>query len=185
MIRSTPRITSTMAVLTILTLGLLLLARRPQAPAPDIRPTFAASAPAATLRAVEPPASATTTFAGLPDGARIGIVSAMRAAQPISSPAPESTPVAVGTFTTSPRFGDGHQALAVFNGGSVDQLEAAVSNAGASGAWVQDESGAYHLLLANGPEALRADFKHTFPKGFATATAVTVVIFIEFMSTSA
>ncbi|MDA1185090.1 MAG: FG-GAP repeat protein, partial [Acidobacteria bacterium] len=63
---------------------MLVIAGRQQAPAPDTRPTFAAAAPAAILGAAEAPAAAPTTFADLPADTRTGIVSAMRAAQPIS-----------------------------------------------------------------------------------------------------
>ena len=59
MIRVTDRITRILGVLAALTLGVLLIAGRP--PAPDTRATFAASAPAAMLGAVEAPASAPTT----------------------------------------------------------------------------------------------------------------------------
>ncbi len=54
MIRVTARITGTLAVLAALTLAVLLIAGRPQAPEPDTHPTFAASAPTTTTTVVTP-----------------------------------------------------------------------------------------------------------------------------------
>lgn len=74
----------------------------------------------------------------------------------------------------APTFGSLGLALAVFHGGSVDALETAARNAGASGIWVQDASGAYRLLVVGGPTFLRVDFEAGFPAGIGSAVAVTL-----------
>ncbi|MSQ29915.1 MAG: hypothetical protein EXR68_05450 [Dehalococcoidia bacterium] len=66
-------------------------------------------------------------------------------------------------------------ALAGYNGGSVAQLEATARAAGASGAWVQDASGIYQLLILNGPTFVNDGFGTRFPNGFSTAVALTLV----------
>ena len=93
---------------------------------------------------------------------------------PIATPLPTPTPVPTpsGTFAAPPRFGAAGQSLVVFVGGTVDQLEAATSAAGASGAWIQESSGAYHLLIPGGPAFLKVPIVARFPSGFAAATAV-------------
>ncbi len=45
---------------------------------------------------------------------------------------------------------------------------------GADGVWAQDASGAYHLLVVNGPAFLRTTFASFFPNGFTSSTAVTL-----------
>ncbi len=90
--------------------------------------------------------------------------------QPTPTPTPIPTPS--GTFAAPPRFGPSGQSLVVFIGGTVDQLEAATSAVGASGAWIQESSGAYHLLIPGGPAFLKAPIVVRFPSGFGSATAV-------------
>ncbi len=79
-----------------------------------------------------------------------------------------------GSFSSTPNFGTGNAAQVVFTGGSVDQLESATSAGGGAGAWVQDASGVFHLLIVGGPSFLKEAFSATFPGGFATMTAVTI-----------
>ncbi len=112
-------------------------------------------------------------------------LSAVAAASP-SAPAPAPTPAPApkpaeprapaatgsGTFGAPPRFDATGRALAVFAGGSVDQLMAVATTAGASGAWVQDGTGAFQLLVTNGPSFLADTFRAAFPGGLAPATAV-------------
>lgn len=80
-----------------------------------------------------------------------------------------------GTFATAPIFGTGTQALVVFNGGSVDQLESAALAVGATGVWVQDATGAYELLIVDGPAFLKNVLKTRFPSGFVGVTATTLI----------
>jgi hypothetical protein len=80
-----------------------------------------------------------------------------------------------GTFASEPTFGVGTSAAVVFAGGTVDQLEAATIAAGAAGVWVQDSTGAYQLLIANGPSFLNDAFRARFVGGFATTVGVTLV----------
>ncbi len=95
-------------------------------------------------------------------------------ATPTATPTPVPTPVPTpsGTFAAPPRFGASGQSLVVFVGGTVDQLEAATSASGANGAWIQESSGGYHLLIPGGPAFLKAPIVARFPSGFAGATAV-------------
>ncbi|MEI7925338.1 MAG: hypothetical protein WCI61_03975, partial [Chloroflexota bacterium] len=64
--------------------------------------------------------------------------------------------------------------LVIFSGGTADQLEAAASGAKATGAWVQDSSGAYRLLVVGGPSFLKDQFKAQFPAGLGVNTAATL-----------
>lgn len=91
----------------------------------------------------------------------------------LSAPAPPA-PGATGAFVATPVFGAQRVAVVVYAGGSVDQLEAAARAASASGAWVQDASGAYQLLVVDGPAFLNATFRARFASGFATAIALTL-----------
>ena len=79
-----------------------------------------------------------------------------------------------GTFSSPPNFGTGKMAQVVFTGGTVAQLDAATSAAGGTGAWVQDSTGAFRLLIVGAPAFLRSAFEAAFPVGFTTVTGVTV-----------
>lgn len=83
-------------------------------------------------------------------------------------------PGAGGSFAATPVFGASRYALAVYLGGSVDQLEAAARAASASGAWVQDGDGTHQLLVVGGPAFLNATFRARLPVRFAQPTAVTL-----------
>ena len=82
---------------------------------------------------------------------------------------------APGSFIAAPVFSTTGLALAVYNGGSVAQLEATARAAGVSGAWAQDASGIYQLLILNGPTFVNDGFRARFPNGFSTAVALTLV----------
>mgnify|MGYP003353855537 FL=1 len=77
------------------------------------------------------------------------------------------------TFASPPTFSLTGQAIGIFNGGSTDQLEAAASANRATGAWVQDASGAYQLLVVGGPAFLKEEFKKHFA-GLFPNTVVTL-----------
>ncbi len=79
-----------------------------------------------------------------------------------------------GTFARTPAFSGAGQAAAVFLPGSVEDLERAAKVAGATGAWVQDGTGAFHLMLVGGPAFLKEGFSARFAGGFTTATPVTL-----------
>lgn len=127
-------------------------------------------------------ASLTDMLAGIAGVAASGPVAAtaieMRnTATPPSSPTPTpATPgsSARGSFASPPTFGAGGLALVVFNGGSVDDLEVAAKQAGATGVWAQSAGGQYVLLILGAPAFVNDSFRKTFPSGFATAIAVTV-----------
>ena len=91
-----------------------------------------------------------------------------------ASPAPPSR-AAVG-FAAKPVFSAGSgQASVVFMGAALDQLITAATEAGATGAWVQDGSGAFQLLIVGGPSFMMDAFRARFPAPFATPVAVTLI----------
>ena len=94
---------------------------------------------------------------------------------PVTTP-PVTTPPAGGTgaFVAAPVFSPSGQALVIFGGGTVDQLEGASSAAKATGAWVQDVSGTYRLLVVGGPTFLKDQFKASFPAGLTANTVATL-----------
>ena len=81
----------------------------------------------------------------------------------------DATPPAIlpgdGPFTPSPIFSADGFALAVYQGSSIDGLQAAAGDAGATGAWVQDASGVYRLLPAGAaaPAFLTGAFEAAIP----------------------
>ena len=79
-----------------------------------------------------------------------------------------------GGFATAPVYSASKLAQAVFNGGTVAQLETAVTAGGGSGVWAQDSKGAFVLYIVGGGFVNDA-FKAAFPNGFTGVTAVTVV----------
>lgn len=97
-----------------------------------------------------------------------------------TTPLPAAPPVTPppsgggGGFLATPIFSAGGQALVIFGGGSVDQLEAAGSAAKATGVWVQDASGAYQLLVVSGPAFLKDQFKAKFPNALSANTVATL-----------
>ena len=92
----------------------------------------------------------------------------------IGAATPKPPAAGSGAFVTAPNFAAGNVAFAVFGGGTVDQLEAA-AKASATGVWVQDATGRFHLLVVNGPAFLRQEFNAAFPLGFTASLAVTLV----------
>ncbi len=89
---------------------------------------------------------------------------------------PPSTPVtgAGGGFAAAPVYSASKLAQSVFNGGSLVQLEAAVTGGGGTGVWAQDSKGVFLLDIIGGGFVNDA-FKAAFPTGFSGVTAVTVV----------
>ena len=96
------------------------------------------------------------------------------ASTPVATPLAAPTGSA-GRFSATPVFSPGGQALAIYVGGTVAQLEAAARTSNATGIWVQDASGGYQLLVVNGPAFLRDAFAARFASGFAGVVAVTLV----------
>ena len=76
-------------------------------------------------------------------------------------------------FAARPTFSASGLASVVFNGGTLDQLEAAAQSEGASGAWLQDSTGSYQLLVVGGPSFLKDALRQRFP-GAIGVTAVTL-----------
>ncbi len=98
---------------------------------------------------------------------------------PTVTPMPTATATAVpatpGRFQTAVFFSSNGQALTVFSGGTLEQLEAAAKAAGATGVWVQDGGGAFRLLVIDGPGFIRDQFRIAFPAGLPANLAVTLV----------
>ena len=101
-----------------------------------------------------------------------GVIVLLGGAVTAGTPSSASAQVASGSFVTNVTFGASGQASVVFGGGTVDDLEMAANRSGADGVWVQDATGAFQLLLINGPEFLKSAFSAAFADGFTTATAV-------------
>ena len=96
------------------------------------------------------------------------------------TPTPTPTPAAAGAatgigFATAVRFAPTGQALAVYLGGPIENLDATARAAGATGVWVQDRDGRFRLLVVSGPGFLRDEFRAAFPQGLPTNIAVTLV----------
>ena len=102
----------------------------------------------------------------------------LRAGEPTPTstpvPTPTPTPTPTGTFAGTPVFSATGQALAVFHGGTVDQLESASMAIGATGIWAQESNGTYQLLIVRGPVFANAPFRSAFPTGFLGATGLTL-----------
>ena len=79
-----------------------------------------------------------------------------------------------GNFATSPTYGTSRTALAVFLGGTTDQLAGALAAAGASAAWVQDAQGAWHVYALDAG-FINDPFKAAFPEGIRPSTPMTLV----------
>ena len=92
---------------------------------------------------------------------------------PVATSAPVTAPV--GIFVSNVIFTPSGQALAVFSGGSADQIESAARTAGATGVWVQDKTGKFQLLVVGGPAFLHDPFRAAFPNGLVGNAAVTLV----------
>jgi len=80
---------------------------------------------------------------------------------------------ATGSFATPPSFDGSRVTMAVFQGGTVEQLSAAVVDAGASVALVPDANGVPRLYLPGGG-SLNDAFHEAFPAGIPPATSVTL-----------
>lgn len=98
---------------------------------------------------------------------------------PTPTPTPSATPAPTGpgTFASPPSFGSGNAGSAVFQGGSISQLAAAVSGAGGTTVWVQDANGVWrsYKLQATGAGAfVNNGFNSAFSGGLGT-TAVVVI----------
>ena len=107
-------------------------------------------------------------------------LAALAALYPPTQPAPTPTPMTSAAlsapgFSTRITYSTNGQALAVFAGGSLAQLESSAALAGARGVWVQDSSGTFRLLVVNGASFLRDAFAAAFPGGIPSNVAVTLV----------
>ena len=88
------------------------------------------------------------------------------------TPAPTYTLAAGVGFAATPVFDPSGKALAVFKGGTVDDLVGAATSAKATGIWLQDASGSYQLFIIGGPSFIGDAFRAKFTAGFSSATSV-------------
>lgn len=79
-----------------------------------------------------------------------------------------------GRLVSAPVFDPSGVALAVFDAGSLAQIETAARAAGATGVWAQDGSGQFHALVIGAPAFVNADFRSALGGGFTTSTSVTL-----------
>ena len=93
---------------------------------------------------------------------------------PTAPPAapPAGTP---GVLATMPTFDSTGKALAVFNTGTVTQLESEGIKAKATGIWVQAPDGTFQVFVIGGPAFLNDQFRTKFASGFSTFTSVLLV----------
>lgn len=87
---------------------------------------------------------------------------------------PAASATAKGVLASNPAFDSTGRALAVFNGGTIPQLEGEAKRVEASGVWVQDADGNYRLLIVGGPAFLNDEFKGKFPNGVGVASVLLV-----------
>lgn len=103
-----------------------------------------------------------------------------------STPTPTLTPTGTatlapgttlsGTFAAPPVFPSTGARLAqvVFTGGTIAQLDTALTSVNASGAWAQSANGTFFLYIVGAPTFVNLPFQQAFPSGFTTTTALTV-----------
>ncbi|MFA7249594.1 MAG: hypothetical protein WC273_08175 [Dehalococcoidia bacterium] len=96
-------------------------------------------------------------------------------ATPAPTPAATPAPTERGRITGTPIFDSTGRALAVFTGGTVDQLATAASASRATGVWVQDRDGIFQLYIVGGPAFVADQFRARFPDGFPGVTSVMLV----------
>lgn len=152
-----------------------------QGDCPTIALTFVAGpgAAAAPAASATPPPVTTATPAATP--ATTPTPAPAPSPTPVATPAPTATatpaPPATPTpaqFFGTPIFGAAGQALAVFSGGAVGDLEARAQATGATGVWVQDGTGAFQLLVIGGPSFINDSFRAAFKAGVPPSTPVTL-----------
>ncbi|MFA7295737.1 MAG: hypothetical protein WC211_00960 [Dehalococcoidia bacterium] len=80
-----------------------------------------------------------------------------------------------GGFSTESGNESAMVGLGIFAGGSTQALAHAVGLNGADGVWVQDVTGEFRLLLANGPAFVSADFHRVFADGLESNTVMLLV----------
>jgi hypothetical protein len=114
-------------------------------------------------------ATTTAFYRGVVEGT--GTTSPVRGV--VEAPAPPSVPGRTA-FASPPTFSAAGFANAVYLGGSVQDLDAALAAAGATGAWAQTPDGEWVLYVA-GAGSVNAAFLVAFPQGFTTASALTLV----------
>ncbi|MDA0302325.1 MAG: matrixin family metalloprotease [Chloroflexi bacterium] len=138
-------------------------------------PTFAACRTPHTMQTDDIAAVNALYPPTLPAPAPTPVATGTPVATATPTPTASPSPVTPGTFSRPVLFSPAGQSLAVFEGGSFDQLEAAARNANASGVWVQDAGGSFRLMVVNGPAFLRDQFRAAFPSGIPPNIAVTLV----------
>ena len=95
------------------------------------------------------------------------------AATPPLAPTPPPA-AARGRLASTPVFDSTGRALAVYTGGTVNELATAATESRATGVWVQDASGAFHLYIVGGPAFLGDDFRAKFAAGFGVTSVLLV-----------
>lgn len=95
----------------------------------------------------------------------MGVLAMVQAATPSAS-------AQTTGFISSPTYSSQGVAFVVFAGGGLAELQAAATDSGAGGVWVQDADGAFLLLTIGGPAFLNGRFEGRFAAGFAGPTPV-------------
>lgn len=136
---------------------------------PTVALTYVVTSGGTAVPTTTPTATATAT--PVPTATATPVATATPTATATATPAPTAVKA---QFLGTPVFGSAGQALAVFSGGTVADLEAAAKTAGATGIWAQDSSGSFKLLVIGGPGFINDAFRSAFPTGFAAAAPLTL-----------
>jgi hypothetical protein len=139
----------------------------------------------ASAQTATPTATETATATATPTGTATATATATGTATATPTGTATATPTATATatatatpgaggFASAPAFSAGGLAQVVYNGGTIAQLEAAMTGVGANGAWAQTSGGAFQLYIVNGG-FVNDSFRNAFPNGFSGVTALTLV----------
>ena len=135
--------------------------------ATPLAPPVATATPTATPAATATP---TATATATPTATATSAATAT----PVATNTPTPAAPVLGKFFGTPIFGASGPALAVFSGGSTADLEVAAKASGATGVWAQDMSGAFKLLVVDGPSFINEAFRMTFTSGLPANSPLTL-----------
>jgi hypothetical protein len=93
----------------------------------------------------------------------------------VAAPDPPIAAARAAPALVKPDFGQGRLALALFPGGTLEQLEVWARTADATGLALPDGRGVLRVLVLGAPSFVNADFRASFPSGWDVAKPVILV----------
>ena len=93
----------------------------------------------------------------------------------VAPPDPSLRAATAPAALAKPDFGQGRLALALFPGGTLEQLEGWARTADATGLALPDARGVLRVLILGAPSFVNADFRASFPNGWDVAKPVILV----------